>query len=140
MLRLRISLSILLIAVLCESATAQTCGERQLPVRVVMTAMEKSALDAFLERIREFADQEQFAIRIGQSGPNKEDATVILWRTDVKVLGGNASDTGARNLRFDLGLYKTCEYPVPGWSFDRVAKSLHRALSTVAGVRDVTIQ
>jgi hypothetical protein len=49
--------------------------------------------DAYFKRMQEFAEGNDFKMRIGRVSPDAEVFFVDLWRSDTVLTGGNVFDT-----------------------------------------------
>jgi hypothetical protein len=73
----------------------------KVPIRKLVVSFEQEQLDSFFEQIREFSQQNAFAIRIAPTSPTGKDFIIELWREDFKILGANPFDIGT----FKFGIY-----------------------------------
>jgi hypothetical protein len=114
-------------------ATAKSNSES--PIRAVQVTISKVALDQYTSQIRKFADTYSFAIRVSHSSPSPEDILVQMWREDVKIIGVNASDPGAREVTFDIALYRSCDCvgPIQKASIDQLIHGLQQTVGQVHG-------
>lgn len=110
----------------------------ELPVRALVVTMAKGGLQNLLEQLRQFSDENAFAIRTSQSSPDPEHILVQMWREDIKGVGVNTSETGAADISYSVAFYRNCNDAVPEWAFDAVVTRLRRVLIRTEGVSSVT--
>ena len=120
-----IALSIL--ALVGGAVVADAYGET--PLHMVTANVKRPALRGVLERLREFGDAHGFAVRIDQSSPDPNDLLLQMWRTDMKIIGADASDSGAPDVKYLISIFQNCNDDVPKPAFDDVATDLQEALS-----------
>jgi len=71
------------------------------PIAAVTISFAEGERAAFLERLRELADENSFAIRIASVG-STDNVFVQMFRDDLHVILANPSDRNA----FDVGVYR----------------------------------
>jgi hypothetical protein len=133
----RLAVCVLLVAFLTGAGMiakpflAVSSGEA--PIRAVKIVVPKGARDEYVHEIRKFASADAFAIRVSQSSPASEDVLIQLWRSDVMMVSGNASDTGAQDITFEIGIYKNANVPISASSIDRLIVDLRNTVGRVKG-------
>ena len=105
------------------------------PIRVVQITMSKDAYHQYVHEIHKFADSYAFAIRVSHSSPKPDDILVQLWRSDVKIIGANTSEVGARSITFDIALFNNCgcDVPVPPTTINQLVFGLKQTVGQIRG-------
>jgi hypothetical protein len=125
---------VLLGMAMAEGHTMAAQHESQSPIRLVDIRMEKGAQNQFVDQMRKFAQAFGFTTRIRHSSPKPDDILFQMWRFDVKLIGGNVSNTGAPDLTFGIGFYRNRPEPVSPEIVDRLAEGLKLFVGQIAGV------
>jgi hypothetical protein len=100
------ALIVLLLFYGCEDAGDKTGkNHRQDPIAITHVYVELGSRGAFLEKIREFADHNSFALRATPANYQDDQLLIQLWRDDIRIIGTNPfSSTG-----FSFGFYELRE-------------------------------
>src|SRR5688500_17591201 len=60
------------------------------PRRTILIEIEVNQQELLFDKLRNFAEDEGFAIRIAATTPTGVDYVVAMWREDVKILALNS--------------------------------------------------
>jgi hypothetical protein len=134
-----LALACLLIGAIGRHAMTNS-SDAQLPVRTVRVTMAKGTLNGMTNQLHRFADANGFTFQMGQTAPDPERVVVEMLREDVKVIGVNASDTGAADITFAIFLYRNGDGSAPEQIFDDAAVKLSKTLSEAEGVISVSTE
>jgi hypothetical protein len=113
------------------AASARAQGEQGIsPIRWILVSVELSSQDAFFERIRDYAVQYDFDVRISRSRPDVPNFLVYLVRPDVTLIGSNPIELEV----FGIGLYPQRDVtPPPIEVIDEMVESLTAAIADLDG-------
>ena len=103
------------------------------PVRVVKFMINPGDRDQFVTRLGNFALANAFAIRVSQTSPDPNDILMLLWRKDVKMIGGNNTDTGAPKLRYAVAFFQG-DAPASLGEVDRLVGRLRQFIDLIGDV------
>jgi hypothetical protein len=115
-------------------------SNEEMPIRAVKIVIPKGTQNEYVDQIRRFADLDAFAIRVSHSSPDAEDILVQLWRSDVNMDSVNASDTGAQDITFEIGIYKSANIQIPSASIDQLVADLQKTVGHIKGARFSNLQ
>ena len=99
------------------------------PLRSVRITIGESSQDEFFERLRDFADDNAFAMIVRVVRPDGKHFLVQMWRNDIKVIGVNPFEPG----EFRVGFYQNGPVPPPQFSIDYLIDSLRGAVAKIEG-------
>jgi hypothetical protein len=128
-------LLLLLSAGIAAGSVTATGFRDEAPIRIVKVTIGKGAYNQYVRAIRKFADSYAFAIRVSHSSPKPDDILVQLWRSDVRIIGANSSEVGARDTTFDIVLFNNCgcDVPVPPTTINRLVFGLKGTVGQIQG-------
>jgi len=83
-------------AVLGVGAMANKSGvDPDVAIRKAVITVNEEQLDLFFEKMKAFAEENAFAIRVAPTAPTGKDFIVEMWREDFKILAANPFDKGS---------------------------------------------
>ena len=101
------------------------------PRRTIIVKIEKDQQEMLFDKLRSFAEDEGFAIRIAPTTPSGIDFIVQMWREDVKILALN--DIEPREFR--IGLFDTdSAVSIPEWAVSSIKNKLMTYLKEIPNV------
>lgn len=119
-MRIFFALTFCLISVGCEARDPEK--DVELPITSVECVVGSGSQGPFVKRIQEFAEANEFAIRIGHPTQNPNSFTIQLWRDDIKMVAVNS---------FSLEQFEIFLYPLDHEKSDaEMADHLSRSLIT----------
>lgn len=111
----------------------------QLPIRSVRVTIEGEARlryrEKYIAALNEFALENAFSIRVSHSSPDLDDILVQMWRSDVKLIGVNATESPTSDITFKIGIYRNSTAPTQSAVIDHLVDGLRRAIGRVQGAR-----
>lgn len=72
---------------------------QRLPLRALNVTIDANDRERFFEQLREFSDQNGFAIRIARTTPSG-NFNAQMWREDIRVTAVNPFEEGKYRVRF----------------------------------------
>ena len=83
---------------------AEAKSEPDLPVHTLTIISPLGSREALLHQLHDFADANNFAIRVGYPRPPSKDfVTVQLWRDDIQIVAINPEDPNQIKVGFYRG-------------------------------------
>jgi len=128
-------LGVAVIGLLAILSLGGGCGtaysESQSAVRVVHFTVKTDARDRFFNQLRNFSDENDFAIRIAPVRPDNQHFLIQLWRDDIKGIGVNSGDPEKFGIAF---FHNSQRISAIAFAIHRLAGSLTSSLTSVNGV------
>jgi hypothetical protein len=102
----------------------------QLPLKKIAFQVSGDSRQVFLDAVRQYADINEFAVRIAVNTPNGDRFTVQLWRTDIKIIGNNSLDPE----EFRFGIYTVQPEVIDVALLEEVSRSFSQVGKCIDGV------
>ena len=101
------------------------------PRRTILVNIQVTQQETLFDALRNFAEEEGFAIRIAPTAPSGIDFIVQMWREDVKVTALNDPEPG----NFRVGIFDTdSAVSIPEWAIDSLQRKLIRYIENIPNV------
>ncbi|MDZ7923494.1 MAG: hypothetical protein U5M23_05420 [Marinagarivorans sp.] len=111
------------IAVLSAGAMTMTNKvgvDPDVAIRKAVITVNEEQLDLFFDKMKAFAEEHAFAIRIAPTAPTGKDFVVEMWREDFKILAANPFDKGS----FRVSIFNILGGEIEEKYIDRVIDAL----------------
>ena len=97
-------------------------SDRQDPIVSITLAVDESARDEFIERLKKFADDKAFAIRVAQTRRDGRHFLIELHRFNINITAINPFDDAGE---FSIFFYQNSEEMIPFAASTRLLSSMN---------------
>jgi hypothetical protein len=104
--------------------------ESELPSSTINFSFPDEATDNFIQAVKQFAEENAFAVRVGHTRPDGKHFLIQMWREDLKVIVLNPSDPG----RFRVSFYQNSKHAVSKEFVDNLLQRLENDARRVTGI------
>ena len=105
----------------------------KLPRRNFIVIIENDKQEDFFGQLKEFSEQQGFALRIAPTTPDGGNFSVEMWREDIKIFGANPFSQG----EFRIGFYDTdsgSPFPISDLTLNDLVTKFKSLLSEIPNV------